>query len=91
MGREQGIAGHVRPHRAIAQDKVRQDGEYRFAGGALDAPDGETTQANTGIMGVARQAATLAAAGLVEELKAEGEEKGEDELDKRFGVVYEAK
>jgi len=35
-------------------------------------------------MGVARQAPTLAAAGLVEELKAEGEEKGEDELDKRL-------
>jgi hypothetical protein len=32
-------------------------------------------------MGVARQASTLAAAGLVEELKAEGKEKGEDELD----------
>jgi hypothetical protein len=42
-------------------------------------------------MGVAREAATLAAAGLVEELKAEGEEEGEDELDKRFGVAYESK
>src|SRR4029453_8988254 len=40
-------------------------------------------------MGVAREAATLAAAGLVEELKAEGEEEGEDELDKRLGVVKE--
>src|SRR5712691_1819964 len=40
-------------------------------------------------MGVARQAPTLTAAGLVEELKAEGEEKGEDELDKRLGVVKE--
>jgi len=40
-------------------------------------------------MGVARQAPTLTAAGLVEKLKAEGEEKGEDELDKRLGVVKE--
>src|SRR4029450_2392603 len=40
-------------------------------------------------MGGARQAPTLTAAGLVEELKAEGEEKGEDELDKRLGVVKE--
>ena len=40
-------------------------------------------------MGVARQASTLAAAGLVEELKAEGKEKGEDLLDKRLGVVKE--
>ena len=38
-------------------------------------------------MGVARQAPTLTAAGLVEELKAEGEEEGEDEFDKRFGVA----
>jgi len=42
-------------------------------------------------MGVAREAATLATAGLVEELKAEGEEEGEDELDKRFGAAYESK
>ena len=42
-------------------------------------------------MGVACHVATLAAAGLVEELKAEGEEEGEDELDKRFGVAYEGK
>src|SRR4029453_10311569 len=40
-------------------------------------------------MGVARQAPTLTAAGFVKELKAEGEEKGEDELDKRLGVVKE--
>src|SRR6266436_8864246 len=89
IGRQQGIAGHVRPHRAVAQDKVRQDGEDRFAGGALDAPDSEPAEANPRVMGVARQAPTLTAAGLVEELKAEGEEKGEDELDKRLGVVKE--
>ena len=40
-------------------------------------------------MGVTRQASSLAAAGLVEELKAEGKEKGEDLLDKRLGVVKE--
>ena len=39
---------------------------------------------------VARQAPTRAAAGLVEELKAEGEEEGEDELDKRFGLPTRA-
>jgi len=60
-----------------------------FAGGALHPPDGETTQPNTGIVGVARQAATCAAAGLVEELKARREEEGEDTLDKRLGVVKE--
>jgi hypothetical protein len=90
MGGQQGIAGHVRPHRAVAQDKMRQDREDRFAGGALDAPDGEPAQANPRVMRVARQAPTRAAAGLVEELKAEGEEEGEDELDKRMGVAQES-
>ena len=89
MGGQQGVTGHLRSHRAVAQDEMGQHGEDRFAGGALDAPDGETTQANPRVMGVARQAPTLTAAALVEELKAEGEEKGEDELDKRLGVVKE--
>src|SRR6267378_1904603 len=91
VGGQQGIAGHLRAHLAVAQDKVRQDREDRFAGGALDAPDGEPAQANPRVMGVARQAPTLAAAGLMEELKAEGEEEGEDELDKRVGVAQERK
>src|SRR5258705_13687165 len=91
MGRQQGIVGGVRSHRAVAQDKMRQDREDRFAGGALDAPDGEPAQANPRVMRVARQAPTRAAAGLVEELKAEGEEEGEDELDKRVGVVEKRK
>src|SRR2546423_406077 len=42
-------------------------------------------------MGVTRQAPTRAAAGLVEELKAESEKKREHELDKRFGVTQERK
>ena len=67
-----------------------QHGEDRFAGGALDAPDGEPAEANPRVMGVARvRPPPSPATGLVEELKAEGEEKGEDELDKRLGVVKE--
>ena len=42
VGGQQGVTGHVRPHGAVAQDKVRQDSEHRFARGALDTPDGET-------------------------------------------------
>ena len=38
-------------------------------------------------MGVARQAATLAATGFVGELKTQGEDEGEDEFDKRFGII----
>src|SRR6266478_5470836 len=91
MGGQQGITGNIRPHRAITQDEVRQDGEHGLACGALDTPDGETTQPDTGIVGVAGQAPALAAAGLVEELKAEREEKREHELDKRLGVTQELK
>jgi|SRR5437660_10450422 len=68
-----------------------QYGKDRFASRALHAPDGEPTQPDTGIVGVAGQAPTLAAAGLVEELKAEREEKREHELDKRLGVTEELK
>jgi hypothetical protein len=42
-------------------------------------------------MGVARQAAALAAARFVFELKADREDEGEDEFDKRFGVTQECK
>ena len=42
-------------------------------------------------MGVARQAPALAAAGLVGELKAEREDKGEHALDKRFAIAQELK
>jgi len=79
----QGIAGHGRAHLAVAQDEVRQDGEHRLAGGALEAPDGKTPQTDPRILGVAREAPALTAAGLVEELKTEGEEEGEDACDKR--------
>ena len=40
-------------------------------------------------MRVARQAAASATGRLVLELKAKGQEKGEDELDKRLAVVKE--
>ena len=91
MRRQERIPGHLRAHLAIAQDEVRQDGKHRFTCGALDTPDGETTQPDTGIVGVAGQAPALAAAGLVEELEAKRKDEGEDELDKRLGVVEERK
>ena len=75
----------------LIYNEVRQDREHRFTGRALDPPEGETTQPDTGIVGVAGQAPALAAAGLVEELKAEREEKREHELDKRLGVTQELK
>ena len=55
MGGHQGIASDLRSHLAITQDEVREDGEHRASRGALDTPDGETTQPDTDIMGVAGQ------------------------------------
>lgn len=89
VGGQQDIAGDLGSHLAVAQDEVWQDREYGLARGALDPPDHEPTQPDTGIVRVARQAVPGVAARFVEELKAEGEEKGEDELDKRPGVVKE--
>jgi hypothetical protein len=53
MGGQERITGHLRAHLAIAQDEVRQDREHGATRGALHPPDGETTQPDTGIMGVA--------------------------------------
>jgi hypothetical protein len=68
---------------------MRQDREPGFACGARHPPNGETTQADTDVMGVTRQAPTAATSGLVGELKAQGEEQGEDAFDKRFAVATE--
>ena len=58
-----------------------------FARGALDPPDGDATQADTGIMRVARQAPTAVTGRLVEELKAEGEKEREYEFNKGLAVA----
>jgi hypothetical protein len=84
---QQGIPGRVGSHLSVAQDEVGQDGEDGFARGALNAPDGEAAQAQPGIMGVARQAPTAATRRLVVELKAQGEDEGEDKLNKCFAIV----
>jgi hypothetical protein len=72
MRRQQGVAGHVRSHLAIAQDEMREDREHRFACGALDTPDGDPTQPDTDVMRVACQAPASTTGRLVLELKAEG-------------------
>ena len=87
MGGQQDITGHIRTHLTIAQNEVRQDGEHRATRGALDTPDGEPTQPDTGIMGVAGQTPAAAAGRLVGELKAEREEKRAHEFDKRLAVA----
>src|SRR5919108_5169084 len=64
-----------------------QNGEYRFAGRALDAPDRETTQADPGIMGMARQAPSPATGCLVFELKAEGHDEGQYAFEERLPIA----
>ena len=74
MGGQQGIAKPplVASYGSARRIVMRQDGEDRFARGALDTPDRETAQADTGIMGMARQAPTTAVTGcLVCELEAD--------------------
>jgi len=91
VGGQQGVTGHVRPHRAVAQDEVWQDGEDRLAGGALDAPDGEPTQTDPRVMGVAREAPAAMTGRLVEELKAKGQEESQHQLDKDLAIAKQPK
>ena len=91
MGRQQGIAGHCWPHLAIAENEVGEDREHGFARGALDTPDGQTTQPDPHIMRVTRQAPSTTTGCLVGELKAKGQEKGEHELEKRLAIVKQLK
>src|SRR5437879_13259409 len=88
---QQRVTGHVRSHLLRAQYVMREDREHHFAYGALQPPNGGTTQPDTGIMRVARQAPAAATSRLVCELKAKGQEKGEDEFDKRLAVAKELK
>ena len=70
---------------------MRQDREHGFASRTLEPPDADPTQTDTTVMGVARQAPTAATGHLVLELKAKGQEKGEDTFDKRLAVAKELK
>jgi hypothetical protein len=60
-----------------------------FAGGALNPPDREATEADTRIMGVARQASTAVTACLVGKLEAKSKEKGHNELNERFAIAQQ--
>ena len=90
VGGQQGIAGHLRSHLAIAQDEVGQHGEHRFARGTLETPDGDPTQTDTHIMRVARQASAPATGRFVLELEAEDQEESEHTFDKRLAVFHQA-
>src|SRR5712691_4551614 len=87
MGRQQGIASDLRSHLTITQDEMRQDRKHRFARRALYPLDDDPTQTDTDIMRVTGQAPAATTGRLVGELKAKGEEKGEDAFDKRFAIA----
>jgi len=70
---------------------MREDREDGFARGALDAPDGEPTQPDPDVMRVAGETPTSATGGRVGELKAQGQNKSEDALDKRLTIVQQAR
>jgi hypothetical protein len=67
-----------------------QDGEDGFACGTLNPPDRETTEADTRIMRMTRQASTTAGTGrLMGELEAKSEEKGHHELNERVAIAQQ--
>jgi hypothetical protein len=66
---------------------MRQDGEHRFAGRALDTPKSEPTEADTSVMGVTCQAPTATTGRLVGELQSQGQEKGEHAFDKGLAIT----
>jgi hypothetical protein len=91
MSGQQGIAGRFRPHSTVAQDKMRQNREDRPASGALNAPDGEAAETNTGIMGVASQRAAAITGRFVVELETQREDESQDELDEGSAIAEQLK
>jgi hypothetical protein len=89
MRRQQGVAGDLRTHLARAQDQVGQDGEHHLAPGPLETPDDDPTQADTDIMGVARQAPATPTSHLMCELNAKRQDEGKDTFDNRLAVTKE--
>jgi len=73
----------------VAHDEVGKHSEHRAARGALHAPDGKPTQADTGVMGVTRQAPTATTGRLVYQLEAQGAENSENAFEKRFAIAQE--
>ena len=69
---------------------MRQYGENGFTPRALDAPNGETTEPDTGVMRVAGQTDAFTG-GFVCELKTQGEDESQDELDECFAIAEQLK
>ena len=91
MGGQQGIASHLWSHRAVTQDEMRQNCEHHTTRGALETPDGDPTQADTDVMGMARQAPAAPTGRLVFQLEAYGQDEGEDTFEKRLAIAKQLK
>jgi hypothetical protein len=86
---QEGITSRIGSHLAVSQDEMGQHGKNGLASRALNAPNRETAKPNAGIMGVAGHRATAITSRFVLELKANGEDEGQDELDECLGIVEE--
>ena len=75
---QQGIASRLGSHRAVPHDEMGQHGEDGLASCTLNAPHGESAESHSGIMGVAGQRAAAVTGRFMVELKADGEDEGED-------------
>lgn len=73
----------------LIYNEVREHGAPCSPWGALKPPQGEPTETDTGIMGLARQAPTAAPGGLVEAWQAQRQEQGEDAFDQRLPIAKE--
>lgn len=82
LRRQQGIAVCFRAHRPIAQDEMREGREHRATCGALETPDGDATETD--------QASSAATGRLMFQLKAKGQEKGEDTFEKCRAISRES-
>jgi hypothetical protein len=89
VGSDQGLPGYIGTHTAIAQDEVGQHRKDSLARGTLNAPEGEAAEANPSIMGMAGETAAAVTGRFVAELKADGEDKGQDKLDECLAIVEE--
>src|SRR5215831_2219898 len=87
MGGQQGVAGHLWSHLAIAQDEVGEDGKHRATPGARDPPDGDPTEPDTEVVRMARQTPTSLTRRLMGELTAEGEEESAHAFHKGLAVA----
>jgi hypothetical protein len=75
----------------LIYNEVGQDREHGAARGALEPPDGDSTEPDTHIMRVAGQAPAATTGRLVGELKAQGQHEGEDQFHKGLAVAKELK